>query len=133
MITVVRAQQSEPSGRAEGTFTGEVWRDTILSRRDGIGIADVFFAPGARTHWHTHEGGQLLLVQAGEGLIGDDDGVTRVFAGDKIWTPPGVRHWHGASADRYMIHTGISLAGVDWADAVTEAEYNPDVFLNDVG
>lgn len=131
MITVVRAQKSEPSARAEGTFTGEVWRDTILSRRDGIGIADVFFAPGARTHWHTHEGGQLLLVQAGEGLIGDDDGVTRVFAGDKIWTPPGVRHWHGASADRYMIHTGISLASVDWAQAVTESEYSPETFLND--
>ena len=128
MITVVRAQRSEPSGRAEGTFTGEVWRDTILSRRDGIGIADVFFAPGARTHWHTHEGGQLLLVLAGEGLVGDDDGVVRVTVGDKIWTPPGVRHWHGASADRYMIHTGVSLAGVDWADPVTDAEYRAEPF-----
>ena len=123
MITVIRAQKSEPSRRAEGTFTGEVWADTVLSRRDGVNVGDVFFAPGARTHWHAHEGGQLLLVTAGEGLVGSDDGVVRVSAGDKIWTPPGVRHWHGATADRYMVHTGISLASVDWADAVTEAEY----------
>jgi quercetin dioxygenase-like cupin family protein len=128
MITVVRAQKSQPSGRAEGTFTGEVWRDTVLSRRDGIGIGDVFFAPGARTHWHTHEGGQLLIVVAGEGLVGDDDGVWRVSVGDKIWTPPGVRHWHGATPDRYMMHTGVSLAGVDWAEAVTDAEYLVEPF-----
>jgi len=123
MITVVRAQKSVPSSRAEGTFTGEVWLDTVLSRRDGIGIADVFFTPGARTHWHTHEGGQLLIVLSGEGLVGSDDGIVRVSAGDKVWTPPGVRHWHGAAADRYLVHTGISLAGVHWADAVTDDEY----------
>lgn len=123
MITVVRAQPPQPSGRADGTFTGEVWRDTVLPKQDGIGIGDVFFTPGARTHWHTHEGGQLLIILAGEGLIGDDDGVVRVAAGDKVWTPPGVRHWHGATPDRYMMHTGISIAGVDWADAVTDAEY----------
>ncbi|XVV10210.1 cupin domain-containing protein [Actinoplanes sp. CA-131856] len=123
MITVVRAQKSVPSSRAEDTFTGEVWLDTVVSRRDGIGVADVFFEPGARTHWHTHDGGQLLIVVSGEGLVGSDDGVVRVFAGDKVWTPPGVRHWHGAAADRYMVHTGISLAGVRWAEAVTDDEY----------
>ncbi|MBB2946300.1 quercetin dioxygenase-like cupin family protein [Actinoplanes lutulentus] len=123
MITVVRAQKSVPSNRAQGTFTGEVWVDSALPRRDGIGVADVFFMPGARTHWHVHEGGQLLIILSGEGLVGSDDGVVTVSAGDKIWTPPGVRHWHGASAGRYMVHTGISLAGVDWADAVTDDEY----------
>jgi quercetin dioxygenase-like cupin family protein len=130
VITVVHAQKSEPSRRAEGTFTGEVWVDTILSRRDGIGIADVCFAPGARTYWHTHEGGQLLLVLSGEGLVGDDDGIVRVTAGDKIWTPPGVRHWHGACPDRYMLHTGVSIAGVVWADPVTDAEYRAEPFLD---
>jgi quercetin dioxygenase-like cupin family protein len=123
VITVVRAQQTEPSARAEGTFTGEVWRDTVLPRQDGVGIADVFFAPGARTHWHAHVGGQILIVLAGEGFVGDEEGVVRVSTGDTIWTPPGVRHWHGASPDRYMIHTGISLAGVNWLEPVTDETY----------
>jgi quercetin dioxygenase-like cupin family protein len=123
MITVVRRQDTEPSGRAEGTFTGEAWRDTILPRQDGVAMADVFFAPGSRTFWHAHEGGQILIVRAGEGLVGDDHGVVRVTVGDTIWTPPGVRHWHGATPDRYLVHTGISLAGVDWFDAVPDEVY----------
>jgi quercetin dioxygenase-like cupin family protein len=124
MITVVRANAQEPSARAAGTFTGEVWRDTVLPRQDGVGIANVFFAPGARTHWHSHEGGQILIVLAGEGFVGDKDGVVRVSVGDTIWTPPGVRHWHGATSDRYMIHTGISLAGVTWAEPVADEAYS---------
>ena len=123
MITVVRGRDTEPSARAEGTFTGEAWRDTILPRQDGVAMADVFFAPGARTYWHAHEGGQILLVRAGEGLVGDDEGVVRVTAGDTIWTPPGVRHWHGATPDRYMVHTAVSIAGVDWFDAVPDEIY----------
>ncbi|MFE5708907.1 cupin domain-containing protein [Rhodococcus koreensis] len=124
MITVVRAETPEPSARCEGTFTGEAWKDTILSRRDGIAMGNVFFAPKARTYWHAHEGGQILIVTAGEGFVGDDRGVVRVQAGDTIWTPPGVRHWHGAAADRYMIHTAISIAGVDWFDPVSDEDYS---------
>ena len=48
----------------------------------------------------------------------------RVSTGDTIWTPPGVRHWHGAAPDRYMIHTGISLAGVNWQEPVTDEAYS---------
>jgi quercetin dioxygenase-like cupin family protein len=123
MITVVRAQKTEPSGRAGGTFTGEAWRDTILPRQDGVAMADVFFSPGARTYWHAHHGGQILMIRAGEGFVGDDDGVVRVSAGDTIWTPPGVRHWHGATPDRFMVHTAVSISGVDWFDAVPEEIY----------
>jgi quercetin dioxygenase-like cupin family protein len=123
MITVVRAQKTEPSGRAGGTFTGEAWRDTILPRQDGVAMADVFFSPGARTHWHAHHGGQILMIRAGEGFVGDDDGIVRVSAGDTIWTPPGVRHWHGASPGRFMVHTAVSIAGVDWFDAVSDETY----------
>lgn len=123
MITVSRSRDTEPSARAEGTFTGEAWRDTILPRQDGVAMADVFFAPGARTHWHAHEGGQILIVRAGEGLVGGDDGVIRVMVGDTIWTPPGVRHWHGAAPNRFLVHTAISLAGVDWQEAVTDEIY----------
>jgi quercetin dioxygenase-like cupin family protein len=123
MITVVRAQKTEPSGRAGGTFTGEAWRDTILPRQDGVAMADVFFSPGARTYWHAHHGGQILMIRAGEGFVGDEVSVVRVSAGDTIWTPPGVRHWHGATSDRFMVHTAVSISGVDWFDAVPDEIY----------
>ena len=126
MITVIRGDTTEPSGRGEETFTGTVWRDTILPRSEGVAIANVFFSPCARTYWHTHERGQILIVVAGEGFVGDDSGPVRVTAGDTVWTPPGVRHWHGASAGRYLLHTAISLGGVDWHEPVSDDEYSSD-------
>jgi quercetin dioxygenase-like cupin family protein len=124
MITVIRSRRDVTSSTGGSTFTGTVWKDPILPRTsDGIGIANIHFAPGARTHWHTHEGGQILIVVAGEGLVGDADGTVRIAAGDIAWTPGGTPHWHGATADRYMVHTAISLAGVAWSDAVTDEDY----------
>jgi quercetin dioxygenase-like cupin family protein len=79
--------------------------------------------PGARSYWHTHEGGQLLLIVAGQGIVADDEEAEVVGAGDTVWTPPGVRHWHGASADRYLVHTSISMRGTTWHEAVTDEQY----------
>ncbi|MCS5498314.1 cupin domain-containing protein [Cnuibacter physcomitrellae] len=126
-IIVTRSQHTDPSARAGDTFTGEVWRDTVIAKQDGIGAADVFFTPGARTFWHTHEGGQILFIRSGVGYVGDEHEVIRVEAGDTVWTPPGVRHWHGAVPDRSMLHTAMSIRGVEWGDAVTDEEYGRGV------
>lgn len=124
MIEVIRSQRSESSSPGGSNFTGDVWKDPILPRTgDGVGIANIHFAPCARTHWHTHEGGQILLVIAGEGLVGDADGTVRLSAGDVAWTPGGTPHWHGATDARYMVHTAISLAGVEWLQPVEDSEY----------
>jgi quercetin dioxygenase-like cupin family protein len=123
MITVIRGGNSAPSTRAEDTFTGEVWRDAVLPTTHGTTIGNVFFSPSARTHWHTHEGGQILIIVAGEGYVGDADGAVHVSVGDTIWTPPGVRHWHGASPGRFMLHTAIAFGGVEWQEAVSDGEY----------
>lgn len=124
MITVVHAQPSEPSARSKDNFTGEVWRDLLLPPQDGFSIGNVFFAPGSRSYWHTHAGGQILIIVAGQGFVGHDEGVERVVAGDTIWTPPGVRHWHGAAPDQYMVHTAVTLAGVEWLEAVSDTDYH---------
>jgi quercetin dioxygenase-like cupin family protein len=126
VITVVRGGDNAPSVRGGETFTGEVWRDTVLPTTDGTTIGNVYFTPCARTHWHTHEGGQILIVVAGEGYVGDADGAVRITAGDTVWTPPGVRHWHGASPERAMLHTAIAFGAVDWQEAVSDADYPTD-------
>jgi quercetin dioxygenase-like cupin family protein len=123
MITVARAQIAGPSVQVKNTFTGVVWRDGVLAKSDGVGVANVHFAPGARSFWHAHDGGQLLLIVAGQGIVADDDEAVLVGTGDTVWTPPGVRHWHGASGERYLVHTSISLRGTTWYDAVTDEEY----------
>src|SRR3954467_191691 len=44
------------------TFTGSVMRTTLASSEAGtpVKVYRVAFEPGARTHWHTHDGPQWL-------------------------------------------------------------------------
>ena len=87
-------------------------------------MGHVFFEPRARTDWHRHERGQVLIVTSGSGLLISRDGEGGVIAvGDTAFIPPGEEHWHGAGPDSYLVHIAISLGGADWLDAVTEREF----------
>ncbi|EGI78134.1 cupin 2 barrel domain-containing protein [Hylemonella gracilis ATCC 19624] len=88
----------------------------------------VTFEPGARTNWHTHPLGQLLIVTSGKGWTQCEHGErVEVNAGDSIWCPPGHKHWHGATDATAMSHIAITemLGGkaVDWLEPVSEAQY----------
>jgi quercetin dioxygenase-like cupin family protein len=119
-------------GRAEGaaseergpTFTGRVWADPVLGAQDGVTVANVFFEPGARTNWHTHELGQVLYVTHGEGFVRTRDGAGgRIAAGDVVHIGPGEDHWHGAAPASYLLHVAISLGEADWRDPVSDEDY----------
>jgi quercetin dioxygenase-like cupin family protein len=106
------------------TFTGEVWADTVLEQTDDVLINSVFFAPGARTHWHTHGSGQVLHVTSGQGRVANRAGEGgTIGVGDTVYIPPGEEHWHGADSDTYLVHLAISLGAADWLDPVTDEEY----------
>ena len=123
MLTVVRRGSNDVrSELAKGPLTGEMWRD-ILQQKDGISVSKNFFTPCARTHWHSHEGGQILIVESGEGFVATADEVVRMCVGDIVWTPPDVRHWHGGSHDRSMLHLAISFGEVNWQEPVSAEQY----------
>jgi quercetin dioxygenase-like cupin family protein len=123
MIIVTPTQQPGASGKRGSQFTGDVFPHVSL-RTDGVVINTVDFTPGARTFWHRHESGQILIVVAGRGLIQARGGAVNVIrAGDTIWASPGEPHWHGAAPDSYLVHIAISLGVTEWADAVNDAEY----------
>ena len=106
------------------TFTGDVWADPVMPTTDGNTINNVFFPPNCRTDWHTHEHGQILQVLAGEGWIcREGEAAQKIRAGDTVWIPADENHWHGATADTYMIHTAISLGKSSWADKVTPEQF----------
>jgi quercetin dioxygenase-like cupin family protein len=65
----------------------------------------------------------VLIIVAGEGLVADENEAVPVRAGDMVWTPAGVRHWHGASLDRFMLHTAVTLGVTAWETSVTDDEY----------
>ncbi|KAK7906222.1 hypothetical protein LTR67_000948 [Exophiala xenobiotica] len=108
------------------TFTGgTVWVDLVVSAPGGeLSVANVNFAPCARTNWHRHENGQVLRVTAGSGWICDRGGQpVRIDVGDVIWCPPGTVHWHGADDDSYMVHQATSLGKAEWLEPVTDDVY----------
>jgi quercetin dioxygenase-like cupin family protein len=106
------------------TITGQFQRPAP-SRVSG---AIVRFEPGARTAWHTHPAGQLLIITSGKGWVQEVGGPKReVKTGDVIWIPAGIKHWHGATATTGMSHFAIqnSIDGknVDWMEKVTDEDY----------
>jgi quercetin dioxygenase-like cupin family protein len=69
---------------------------------------EVTFEPGAHTAWHNHPAGQYLIVTSGVGWVQQRGGAKReIRAGDVVWTPPGVVHWHGATPTHAMSHLAI--------------------------
>lgn len=117
----------QPTVKGPGDwFTGDVWLDTVVQPQDGstVNIAAVHFPPGARTAWHSHEGGQTLYVTEGEGRVQSRGGpMAGIRAGDVVHTPSGELHWHGAAPDHFMTHLSITESPVTWGEHVTDDEY----------
>jgi quercetin dioxygenase-like cupin family protein len=101
-----------------------VWADPVFAAEDGIMVNNVFFEPGARTHWHTHGVAQVLYVLAGEGRVQSRDGTgSPLHVGDTVHIPASEEHWHGAAPGSYLLHLAVSVGGTDWLDAVSDQEY----------
>ena len=121
----------QKSKGSEEYFTGNVEVEAIIPPNSSshFSIAYVTFQPRARSAWHTHPAGQHLIVLEGVGLTQEEGKPIQEFrAGDVLYCPPNVKHWHGASPNSYMKHaaiTGVSNgSGVTWMEKVTDEEYN---------
>jgi quercetin dioxygenase-like cupin family protein len=122
---------SRPSGKGPAEyFTGSVRVDPLFEAPEPARVrgAQVTFEPGARTAWHTHPLGQMLIVTSGLGWAQRDGGpIEEIRPGDVVWFSPGEKHWHGASARVAMSHIAIreALNGspVDWLEKVSDEQY----------
>ncbi|KAA0247153.1 MAG: cupin domain-containing protein [Ignavibacteriota bacterium] len=111
-------------------FTGNAWNKSLVAD-DSIfttSVGSVTFEVGARSNWHSHPAGQILLVTDGVGyhqIKGEPIEIIR--KGDVVKCPPDVIHWHGASRDSSMTHIYIvpntEKGIVKWMEAVTDEEY----------
>ena len=129
-ITVTR-NGTQPSAKAPAqNFTGAVRVDPLFAATAPSRVAGAYvtFEPGSRSAWHTHPLGQTLVVTAGSGWVQQEGGRRQELRpGDVVWTPPGVKHWHGATAANGMTHMAIqeSLDGrnVEWQEKVSDEQY----------
>ncbi len=109
-------------------FTGQAWfgPHTPTAEPDDLNVLAVAFAPGARSDWHSHPGGQVLYVVSGIARSAEAGGeVVTAGPGDSIDAAPGVVHWHGAAPHAPMVHLSITHGGATaWTDRkVTDEEY----------
>jgi quercetin dioxygenase-like cupin family protein len=127
----IKRSGSQPSGRGPAEwFTGTVRIDPLFAATAPARAAGnaVTFEPGARTAWHTHPLGQVLIVTAGHGLAQREGGpVEEIRPGDVVRFEPGEKHWHGASPTTAMTHIAIQEAldgkAVDWMEPVGDEQY----------
>src|SRR6266446_4962539 len=121
-LCILHAQEKPNTGPpAGGTTTGTV---TMLDPGPKPAIAHARFEPGARTKWHKHEAGQIILVEEGVAHTQVKGGpVIELRPGDMIYAAPGVWHWHGAAPDRGGVQFNVSRGETTWGDEVTDAEF----------
>jgi len=123
---------SSARGAAE-YFTGTITIDTLFAAPPPARVrgTSLTFQPGARSAWHTHPLGQMLIVTSGVGWAQSWGGpVEEMRPGDVIWFAPGEKHWHGATPSTAMTHIAIQEAldgtAVDWLEPVSEAQYRSE-------
>jgi 4-carboxymuconolactone decarboxylase len=127
-MTSILPEGNEVSG---GNFTGTAWVNMVVEPDDNLKTVagKVMFEPKARTNWHSHAGGQILIVTDGTGYHQIEGKPIQVIQeGDVIKVPANAKHWHGASHEYSMTHTAIGpnldKGGAQWAEPVSDGEYN---------
>ena len=113
-------------------FTGNVRIDPLYAANNDMRSSggSVTFEPGARSNWHIHPVGQVLIVTSGVGRTQEwGKPVQEVRAGDVVICPVGIKHWHGAAPGSAMTHISICEEKepgkvVEWMERVTDEQYN---------
>lgn len=112
-------------------FTGNAYNiglveaDSVLT----TAVGNVHFEPGARSNWHSHPAGQILIITGGVGYhqIGGQP-IETIKKGDVVKCPPNVRHWHGASPDvglqQLYIVPNTEKGIVNWQETVSDEQYS---------
>ena len=131
LIVTRNGSQASVAG-PDNWFTGSARMDPVhLNARppSRLTAALVTFEPGARTNWHKHPLGQLLIVTAGKGWTQLEGGErVTIHAGDTVWCPPDKKHWHGATSDTAMSHFAVQEkkdgTNVVWLEPVSDQQYS---------
>lgn len=129
-ISITPASKQKVTAGSHDWFTGAVSVQALFapegqSRTSG---GQVTFEPGARSAWHTHPLGQILIVTDGTGWVQEWGGPIReMHKGDVVWIPAGVKHWHGATPNTPVTHIAIQEmengSAVTWMEQVTSEQY----------
>lgn len=129
---IVRNGEQASIKGPERFFTGNVRIDPLYPANNDMGSSggSVTFEPGARSNWHIHPVGQVLIVTSGVGRTQEwGKPMQEIRPGDVVICPVGVKHWHGAAPNNSMSHISICEEKepgkvVQWMEKVTDEQYS---------
>ena len=109
------AQQDDPR------FTG---KSVVMDGKE-LTVARRSFEAGARAAWHSHDNGQLLMVEDGRMRTQKKGGAIKELGkGESDYTGPNMIHWHGATPGQALVQINVGFGGeTKWMEKVTDAEY----------
>ena len=132
VITQVAAQDQSifPLGEKAQNVNhiGDVWLSE-LNKPDSIinsQISHAVFGPNAKLNWHSHSGGQILLITDGIGYYQEKGKSAQVvYKGGVVKCLPDVEHWHGSTPSSGVTYIAVSpKSKTTWLHPVTEEEYH---------
>ena len=122
----------EPNTAYAKYFVGNSYLKPLTNPKETVFMANVTFEPKCRNNWHIHKaeqgGGQILLCTDGNGWYQEwGKQARKLKAGDVVYIPAGVKHWHGATADSWFSHIAVECTGVnthtEWCEEVSDDDY----------
>ena len=128
--SVIFPKGRKVEGPLKDYFIGDAWVEMLVTDPEfNCPVYNVTFAPRARNNWHSHPGGQILLVTGGIGYYQEAGKPEQLLRpGDIVKIPPNTKHWHGASKDSWFVHLGITTnpqaGNAEWFEGVSEEEYD---------
>lgn len=117
------------SPEASQNFKGQAYLAPLTTLKElNTPISNVTFEPGCRNNWHSHTGGQLLIVTIGKGYYQErGKPIQTLLPGDVVEIAPDVVHWHGATADSWFAHLAVTtnsqINKTSWFEPVNDADY----------
>lgn len=129
-VATAASAQDKKAPASVSHFTGKTSVKMHTDAKNGLdcSVGSVSFEPGARTNWHSHAGGQILLIEEGTAYYQEKGKPKRILhKGDLVTCLPNTEHWHGASPDSRMTHIAIGpnadKGPVVWLGKVGDEEY----------
>jgi quercetin dioxygenase-like cupin family protein len=115
------AQGAAGRGNFANNFTGTI----AVQQTTGMNMSRIRFEAGARTNWHVHTAGQILLIEEGRGRWQEQGDVVKDLpAGQPVYTRANIPHWHGAAPDQHAVQFSVYAGNLTWQQAVTDEEYS---------
>jgi len=127
LLRLSHVQQASAQQPAAGAAPGALITGTsTVLPTTGINVGRRSFEPSGRTYWHSHPGGQLILIESGRALVQERGKPVRAMGpGESMFSGPNVLHWHGAAPTQAMTQVNVGFPGgaTKWMEAVTDAQY----------